>query len=71
MEKFRVKPRLKYLSLSDMAQDLQTDFIISKVIVSKSIKECKTFLSELENRIDSDLTENEYFDVLDKCNPVD
>ncbi len=70
MEKFRVKPRTKYLSLSDMAQDLKTDYMISKVIVSKSIKECKSFLSELESRIDTDLTEDEYFDILDKCNPV-
>ena len=53
-----------------MAQDLTTEYLINKVVNSDSIKECRDLLSELEGRIDSDLTEDQYFDVLDKCNPT-
>jgi len=58
------------MSLTDMAQDLTTEYLINKVVNSDSIKECRDLLSELEGRIDSDLTEDQYFDVLDKCNPT-
>jgi len=70
MNKFRVSPRTNYMSLTDMAQDLTTEYLINKVVNSDSIKECRDLLSELEGRIDSDLTEDQYFDVLDKCNPT-
>ena len=70
MTKFRVSPRTNYMSLADMAQDLTTEYLINKAVNSDSIKECKALLCELEGRIDSDLTEDQYFDVLDKCNPT-
>ena len=70
MTKFRVSPRTNYMSLADMAQDLTTEYLINKAVNSDSIKESKALLCELEGRIDSDLTEDQYFDVLDKCNPT-
>ena len=70
MNKFRVSPRSNYMSLSDKAQDLSTKYLISQVVKTDKIKIAKCLLSELESRIDSELTEDEYFDVLDKCNPT-
>ena len=70
MTKFRVSPRTNYMSLYDMAQDLTTDYLINEVVKTDKIKVAKCYLSELESRIDNDLTEDEYFDVLDKCNPT-
>lgn len=70
MKKFRVSPRSNYMSLSDKAQDLSTKYLITQVVKTDEIKIAKCFLSELESRIDSELTEEEYFDVLDKCNPT-
>ena len=70
MNKFRVSPRSNYMSLSDKAHDLSTKYLISQVVKTDKIKIAKCFLSELESRIDSELTEDEYFDVLDKCNPT-
>ena len=70
MNKFRVSPRSNYMSLSDKAQDLSTKYLISQVVKTDKIKIAKCLLSELESRINSELTEDEYFDVLDKCNPT-
>jgi hypothetical protein len=70
MKKFRVSPRTNYMSLYDIAQDLTTNYLIDKVVKTDKIKVAKCYLSELESRIDIDLTENKYFDVLDKCNPT-
>lgn len=70
MNKFRVSPRSNYMSLSDKAQDLTTDYLINEVVKTDKIKVAKSYLSELENRIDTDLTEDKFFDVLDKCNPT-
>ena len=70
MNKFRVAPRSNYMSLSDKAQDLTTDYLINEVVKTDKIKVAKSYLSELESRIDTDLTEDKFFDVLDKCNPT-
>ena len=70
MNKFRVSPRSNYMSLSDKAQDLTTDYLINEVVKTDKIKVAKSYLSELDNRIDTDLTEDKFFDVLDKCNPT-
>lgn len=70
MNKFRVSPRSNYMSLSDKAQDLTTDYLINEVVKTDKIKVAKSYLSELESRIDTDLTEDKFFDVLDKCNPT-
>jgi hypothetical protein len=53
-----------------MAQDLTTDYLINEVVKTDKIKVAKCYLSELESRIDNDLTEDEYFNILDKCNPT-
>jgi len=58
------------MSLSDKAQDLTTDYLINEVVKTDKIKVAKSYLSELESRIDTDLTEDKFFDVLDKCNPT-
>ncbi len=70
MTKFRVSPRTNYMSLADKAQDLTTEYLIKEVVKTDLVKVAKAFLCELESRIDSELTEDEYFDVLDKCNPT-
>ena len=41
-----------------------------EVIKTDLFKVAKAFLSELESRIGSELSEDEYFDILDKCNPT-
>jgi hypothetical protein len=58
------------MSLYDMAQDLTTNYLIDEVVKTDKIKVAKCYLSELESRIDTDLTEYKYFDILDKCNPT-
>ncbi len=70
MNKFRVSPRTNYMSLYDMAKDLTTDYLINEVVKTDKIKVAKSYLSELESRIDTDLTQDKFFDVLDKCNPT-
>lgn len=70
MRVFKESPRQNYMSLQDQAQDLTTEYLIQEVIKTDLFKVAKAFLSELEVRIDSDLSEEEYFDILDKCNPT-
>ncbi len=70
MKVFKESPRENYMSLEDQAQDLTTEYLIKEVVKTDLVKVAKAFLCELESRIDSELTEDEYFDVLDKCNPT-
>lgn len=70
MKVFKNSPRANYMSLFDQAQDLTTEYLIQQVIKTDLVKVAKAFLSELESRIGSELTEDEYFDVLNKCNPT-
>lgn len=70
MKVFKESPRQNYMSLQDQAQDLTTEYLIQEVIKTDSVKVAKAFLYELAIRIDSELTEDEYFDILDKCNPT-
>jgi hypothetical protein len=70
MRKFKESPRENYMSLYDQAQDLTTGYLIQEVIKTDLVKVAKAFLSELDSRIGSELTEDEYFNILDKCNPT-
>jgi len=70
MKVFKDLPRTNYMSLADQAQDLTTEYLIQEVIKTDLFKVAKAFLSELESRIGSELSEDEYFDILDKCNPT-
>lgn len=70
MRVFKESPRQNYMSLQDQAQDLTTEYLIQEVIKTDLFKVAKAFLCELEDRIGSELTEDEYFDILDKCNPT-
>ena len=71
MKVFKNSPRANYLSLFDQAQDLTTEYLIQEVTNTNSCKVANAFLSELEYRIGIDISENEYFDILNKCNPTD
>ena len=70
MKVFKDLPRANYMSLADQAQDLTTEYLIQEVIKTDLFKVAKAFLSELDSRIGSELSEDEYFDILDKCNPT-
>jgi len=70
MRKFKESPRENYMSLYDQAQDLTTEYLIQEVIKTDLVKVAKAFLYELESRIGSELTEDEYFNILDKSNPT-
>ena len=70
MRKFRTEKRSNYMSIQDAAQDFTTEYLLSKIPSLDSMKVAKAYLSELESRIDVELTEEEYFEALDKCNPV-
>ena len=70
MEKFKDTPRTNYMSIEDAAQDFTTEYLLHKIPFLDSMKVAKAYLCELEGRIGEELTEEQYFEALDQCNPT-
>jgi len=69
MKDFKTKPRNNYMSLSDKAQDLTTDYLINLVSSLKKLTDQLTIIRELEKRFNlGQLTEDVFYNTLEKCN---
>lgn len=60
--------RSSYMSLADMAQDLTTEKLVEMVKNESKFNNQMILMTEIEKR--NELTDNEYFELLESCNGI-
>lgn len=66
--KYKGTRRNSYMSLTDLAQDLTTESLLEVLPTLVKLKNQMVIMTEIEKR--EELSEDEYFDLLDTCNGI-